>query len=1129
MPQLNTNQTNIKLIHEFLQNRPEKLLEEYRNLIDFQLVDFLEQQINILKISNSQAEAEYISSFRNLVLKRLGREETLTEPNFFDRFLSVIKKDYDDTDIIYDFLRENIDNLNDELSVSLQEWANSIISEENGEKTEYLVKLVTRISDLINDFSEGNKENNRAIALTGYTIIDRVLQSSEKSETWAKNKKKVGLIYLEQNKNNKSANTVEKAITYLRASLEFYTEQYPGEFTFINNTLGEVYLESNEGNKTNNLQKAVQYFSTALTALNDENLAEQKQKIIVNLHKTSEQIGQLSHRETKSIQITEKAEQQKESITPVVVEENSPSYNSLTNSIVKIFDGLDLSVEGLAEAIVNFIYSFNRAFFDKNIEENLQVILEEKRKQNRLFSVKSLQYLLRNFPFDDFQKMSQEEWRNLEQGFSQFQGFFMLLGFNKEEYVKTYLYAVLVSLLENLDKLGIIFDNHFMSKFHIFIQLITSYTEDNSVISSIVQKQSDLIQDRGFNLLFKIFIPQLLKQEVSQNQQRMIAYSLQQYSNTLYDSSLKAQNKEKKDNYLRNALEVLLLILPFFTKDEFPDVWVRNHQKMGDIYFELTNHEKALEYYVSIEESFQEIPEYQNFLGDIRYKQAVCYGVLKEFEKQITALSKVSKEDERYLLTSSISEAQEKGEILSASIPSESYKFYNHKLRRQSLQYLIKLYLGEENTRQQNYSKAMENVECLKDIALKEFIIDNQIQSGQFISQQFPHLSFEEIQRLLPDQQTAIIDWYVTEEIIYAFIVTSENEQPKLEKQCLDENSLELLNKIESFYTILKSNTEARTELEQAEKSLAEIDLQFLEQLTKILHLEQIINLLPPSCNQLIIIPHPFLSLLPVHTLPINETSLIQRFERGVIYAPSCQLLKLVQNRQVSELSHLLAVNSKISQYPYLDVFVDSISDNFEHKTILKENVTKESLNTHYSEKLSSANSIIFPCYRSNELSSLEETGLLLANDEILNITEVFNLNLSKSRLVTIFATESHFYNFTTVSDGYITLPSGLLYAGSMAIIGSLWEVPQEVTTLVLIKLYENLKKNPEELTVALKEAQLWLKKKVDKEELEELIEYISLKEEQRTFWEEWLENMSDDLPLFSNPYYWSSFYVMGR
>ena len=230
-----------------------------------------------------------------------------------------------------------------------------------------------------------------------------------------------------------------------------------------------------------------------------------------------------------------------------------------------------------------------------------------------------------------------------------------------------------------------------------------------------------------------------------------------------------------------------------------------------------------------------------------------------------------------------------------------------------------------------------------------------------------------------------------------------------------------------------------------------------------------------------------------------------------------------------SELSHLLAVNSKISQYPHLDVFVDSISDNFEHKTILKENVTKESLNTHYSEKLSSANSIIFPCYRSNELSSLEETGLLLANDEILNITEVFNLNLSKSRLVTIFATESHFYNFTTVSDGYITLPSGLLYAGSMAIIGSLWEVPQEVTTLVLIKLYENLKKNPEELTVALKEAQLWLKKKVDKEELEELIEYISLKEEQRTFWEEWLENMSDDLPLFSNPYYWSSFYVMGR
>ncbi|MFM7371335.1 MAG: hypothetical protein ACKO2Z_26795, partial [Sphaerospermopsis kisseleviana] len=64
-----------------------------------------------------------------------------------------------------------------------------------------------------------------------------------------------------------------------------------------------------------------------------------------------------------------------------------------------------------------------------------------------------------------------------------------------------------------------------------------------------------------------------------------------------------------------------------------------------------------------------------------------------------------------------------------------------------------------------------------------------------------------------------------------------------------------------------------------------------LQNLAQILHLEEILNLVPSECKKLILIPHRFLHLFPLHALPVKNSYLMDLFPQGVGYVPSLQIL----------------------------------------------------------------------------------------------------------------------------------------------------------------------------------------------------------------------------------------------
>jgi CHAT domain-containing protein/TPR repeat protein len=328
--------------------------------------------------------------------------------------------------------------------------------------------------------------------------------------------------------------------------------------------------------------------------------------------------------------------------------------------------------------------------------------------------------------------------------------------------------------------------------------------------------------------------------------------------------------------------------------------------------------------------------------------------------------------------------------------------------------------------------------------------------------------NFEKFQETL-DDYTAIIQWYITSTGFETFIITRYS----LQQLILPTLANDLKALVDWANEYLDAYTQAKT---QWINSLASR----LSRLAEILHLEDIVKLVPDTCSRLILIPHRFLHLFPLHALPLaNGDFLCDRFPKGVGYAPSCQLLQLTQKRERPDFSNFFAIQNPTDDLLYTNLEVETIRSSFPSAQVLvKQAATKTALKT--SKDLPLANCNHFSCHGEFNLTSPLESALLLANKECLTLGEIFGLNLNQCRLVTLSACETGLTDPTSISDEYIGLPSGFLYAGSPSVVSSLWTVSDLSTAFLMIKFYENFSQCSQQeagaVAVALNQAQKWLR-----------------------------------------------------
>ncbi len=455
-----------------------------------------------------------------------------------------------------------------------------------------------------------------------------------------------------------------------------------------------------------------------------------------------------------------------------------------------------------------------------------------------------------------------------------------------------------------------------------------------------------------------------------------------------------------------------------------------------------------------------------------------------------------------------------------------------------------------------------DNLRQLKqelDRLIQEEIIE--IDPAFSLSQKVQPLSIEALQATLPDEQTVLVSWYVAGPKLIAFILAKNSSEPFCHRY--PEPTLNLLvEELNSYFSVYTSNRMAWI------SGLQEI-LNRLSRLLEIQALADAIAQLAPQADQLILVPHRFLHLLPLHCLPFGNptTTLLDQFSRGVRFAPSLQVLDVVQKRPQTPLQSLFALQNPTEDLLYTDLEVAEIQALFAPKaTVLQRQEATKTAMAEQAAVLASNACLHFSCHGYFNFAKPELSALILAGSTIkpappdadpnrylaqrdggaldlsqcLTLLDLFELDLRQARLVALSACETGLSELNSLSDEFVGLSSGFLYAGCNSVIGTLWTVNDLSTGLLMAEFYRLLKQQEQtqpstDVALALKQAQQWLRQLTCADAvatLQRLVPSLDADVQEtakRSIRRSLSERYATDDRPYHHPFYWAAFCAVGQ
>jgi CHAT domain-containing protein/tetratricopeptide (TPR) repeat protein len=185
-------------------------------------------------------------------------------------------------------------------------------------------------------------------------------------------------------------------------------------------------------------------------------------------------------------------------------------------------------------------------------------------------------------------------------------------------------------------------------------------------------------------------------------------------------------------------------------------------------------------------------------------------------------------------------------------------------------------------------------------------------------------------------------------------------------------------------------------------------------------------------------------------------------------------------------------------------------------------------------EEMTGTTHLHLSCHGQFLLDEPLDSSLELSGGELLRLRDLFDphLDLTSTRLVVLSACQTGITD-QELPEEALGFPAVFLQAGVPAIVSTLWPVPDGPTAFLLIRFYQNLFEGHMEPTVALSQAQRWLRASTARElRLVERCEHV-LGEAKGTpprsayLWRRRYRHQPDAIP-FAHPYFWAGFVVTG-
>jgi CHAT domain-containing protein len=1037
-----------------------------------------------------------------------NRQEYL---EFIGDLLQAEKDSKADIQVINPMLVERQHLLNDRFAEILQLVVPNFIAE-HPKAIESILGDIGNLSIHIRDFPLGKRANNLEIAITGYQILLNNWEPG--SENWATTQNNLAIAYAERIRGEKAEN-IELAIAYFTAALTVYTPNaFLEKWAGTQNNLGEAYRNRIRGEKADNIEVAIAYFTAALTVYTRDAFPE-KWAMTQNNLGVAYSNNRIRGEKADNIEVAIAYFTAALTVytRDAVPEKWAKTQNNLAIAYAERIRGE--KAENIEQAIASYTAALSVLTPDAFPEYWAQT-------QNNL----AIAYA---------ERIRGEKAENIEQAIASFTA------------------ALTIRTPDAFPEKWAMTQNNLATAYRKRIRGDKAENIELAIAS--------------FTAALTVYTRDAFPEYWAGTQHNLG----EAYRHRIRGD--KAENIELAIALYHNTLTIR-------TREAFPQEHTGTLSHLGNLYRSNQQWQLAYDTYaaaietveflrgeiVSGDETKQKLAEEWNelYLGMVE----VCI----ELQRYTEAIEYVERSKARNLVELlATRDLYPKGDIpetvlnelsrLRREIDAEQRRLDNQQTNRNSNSGTISGERSLQIDTLQTTSRDSTNLTQLRQ-QLDELLVRDikPIDPDFLLTQEVKGIFYSDIQALTAEN-TAILEWYILGDKFLTFIITPQSPNP-IVWQSSKADFQTLVNWGEEY---LRDYQEEDQTQWQWRENLAPR----LQSLSEILHINEILGKVPKHCDQLLLIPHRFLHLFPLHALPVSheiwkrfnpETQspeptnpcLLDCFKQGVRYSPSCQLLQQAQRRKRPNFTHLFAVQNPTNDLKFTDLEVPAISQHFHPKDILVKNDAKKSVIDD--SRLRIAHCAHFSGHGYFNFKQPLLSALLLADCELpppppeenptrylplrngktldltkcLTLADIFALDFRECRLVVLSACETGISDFSSISDEYISLPSGFLVAGSSSVVPTLWAVRDLSTSLLMIKFYQLLKDGLS-VSLALTSAQLWLRDATT-EKLQEWRSQLPLRPTQKEALYDMLDEIgAREIRPFQSPYHWAAFCSVGQ
>ncbi len=1147
------------------------ILQANQELIDPEFLQVMENYATWLEEQGNNNPAAWLRNMAQQLRQFLNPQAGSIE-EYQEFLLEVLQAEYESNDpaVVYPILERRQHLLDDTFANLLQQYARNVFSQGNAEEVTVIADVIGNLCNKIQYFPLGSRANNLEIAITGYHILLQVYTREAFPKNWASLQNNLGIAYRNRILGERADN-LELAIASYNQSLEVHTrDAFPEDWARSQNNLGNAYSNRITGERAENIDLAIAAYNQSLEVYTREAFPEDWARSQNNLGNAYQTRIRGERAENLDLAIAAYNQSLEVYTCDAFPEYWATTQNNLGEAYRKRIRGeraenLELAIAAYnlsLEVYTRDVFPYEWARSQNNLGIAYETRIKKERANNLELAIAAYNLSLEVYTRDTFP----EDWARSQNNLG---GAYQIrIRGERAENIELAIAALNLSLevctrdsfpedwASSQNNLGNAYRNRIRGEIADNLELAIAalnlslevYTRE-AFPDKWATTQTNLgntyqIRIRGEKADNLELAIAALNQSLEVHTRETFPEDWARSQNNLGNAYRNRIRGERADN-LEKAITSYNLSLEVLTPTAFPIECLTTGRNLGNTANLIEDWETAIKGYNLAIEAVENIrlealnpQRQQEILSDA---MDVYHGIVQSYLKlnqPDCALEYVERSKTRYLVQLLTDrDIYPKGNIPQTIITELD------RLRRAIIGEEQQLAIQEQTrnrggilTLDQQKQPILNDYTHLNHLKqeLKQFIDREitKIDEDFILTQTVKPIPFQDILSLT-DAETCLLQWYITSEKILAFVVSADGNINLWESSEDDRNKLtDLINNYLQLYYSQNGHQEWINQLSD-----------LLQTFSDTLHINDILALIPNTCKRLIIIPYLFLHILPLHALPINHNQILQD-KYDVQYAPSCQLFKITQQRQLNDLNSLFAIQNPQNNLLFTDLEVEIIKNLFVQSDILaKQNATEIAIKTHQNFPL--ANCIHFSCHGTFNPNKPLESALILTKektdqeDGYLRLGEIFELNFKNCRLVMLSACETGLIDLNSISDEYIGLPSGFLFAGSPSVVSSLWKVNDLSTAFLLIKFYETLPKNPKkgEIAVSLKNAQKWLQT-LTLDQFEQELERFQLQLDKiinqlgggkRPIFNESLKQIRQRQPYpFKNPYYWAGFIATG-